>query len=79
MNRIIEWQQDIRGQEPEALEGKKPLPDHLTSGFLAWAYKKGERTRVVVKDQNSQEYCFLDVDRGHQISGIPQKAFRFLD
>ena len=86
MNRIIEWQQDVRGQEPESLEGKKPLPavpqgsDPLTPGFLEWAYKKGEQTRVqVLKIQNSQEYCFLDIDRGHQISGIPRKAFRFLD
>ena len=83
--RIIEWQQDVHGQEPEVLEGKKPLPavpqgsDSLTLGFLAWAYKKGEKTRVVIKDQNSQEYCFLDVEHGHQISGIPHKAFRFLD
>lgn len=83
--RIIEWYQDVHGQEPEAFEGDETLPavpkggDQLSRGFLAWAYKRGERTRVVVEDQNSQAYCFLDVERGHQIRGIPNKAFRFLD
>jgi hypothetical protein len=87
--KIIEWQQDFCGKEPECLEGKKSLPavppkgakpgTSDAPGSLAWSYKKGQKTRVqVLETQNSQENYFLDVDGGHQISRIPRKAFRFL-
>lgn len=83
--RTIEWQQDFSGNEPEVYEGKKPLPavplqggKSLMPGLLTWSYKKGERTKVI-EVKNSEGNCFLDVVRGHQISGIPDKAFHFVD
>jgi len=85
MQRIIEWQRDIRGEEPEFLNdgaavGAVPQnTGRLTVGHLGWSYKKGEQTRVMqLRSENSRKYSFLDVKRGHQISDIPEDAFRLM-
>jgi hypothetical protein len=83
---MIEWKLDVCGEEPEVFSGRKPVgavPQEagtLKSGCLRWSYKKGERTRVqVLTNEKSHKYWFLDVQRAHQISGIPCDAFRFVD
>jgi hypothetical protein len=85
MQRIIEWQRDMRGEEPELLDDKKPLDavpkrkGTLTAGHLVWSYRKGEQTLVqLLHSENSRKYSFLDIKRGHQIGEIPEDAFRFL-
>jgi hypothetical protein len=87
MEKMIEWQRDIRGEEPELLDGRAPVgavPQNpgtgtLTTGHLVWSYKKGEQTCVLLKSEDSRKYSFLDIKRGHQISEIPQDAFRFIN
>lgn len=86
MQKIIEWQRDIRGKEPELFDGRTPVgavpqnPGMLTAGYLVWSYVNGEQTRVqLLKREGSRKFWFLDTKRGHQISEIPQDAFRFMN
>lgn len=66
--KTIEWLHDIDGEEPEIPQGKR-----IKHILLKWSYKRGQQIRV---QELEDEGCFWDIAGGHQISRIPNDAYR---